>query len=331
MAIIGYAAALEQFHPDDLLRYCLLAEKSGFKGVMAADHFQPWVPQQGHSAFVWSWMAALGATTEHMTFGPGVTCPSFRYHPAIVAQAAATQAAMTPGRFWLGLGSGEALNEHVFGGYWPEPHVRLQMMQEAVGIIKKLFTGKVARHDDGKYFSMERVKLWTLPETPAPILVATAGPVTAEWTGQQCDGIITPGAGLDKLRMLLGKFADGARKAGKDPASMPKMLQLHMSWAETYEEALQNALTEWPNGGMPFPKQDIRSPEDFAEIAKLVRPENYKNRMLISADLEEHRNYIQQFIDLGFDEIHVHNVGRNQEQFIKVFGEQIIPQLRPAV
>ncbi|HMO58562.1 MAG TPA: TIGR03557 family F420-dependent LLM class oxidoreductase [Roseiflexaceae bacterium] len=330
MVTIGYAAALEQFDPSELLDYSILAEQHGFGGVMAADHFQPWVPQQGHSAFVWSWMAALGARTERMTFGPGVTCPSFRYHPAIVAQAAATQAAMTPGRFWLGLGSGEALNEHVFGGYWPEPHIRLQMMQEAIGIIKKLFSGKVARHDDGKYFKMERVKLWTLPERPVPILVATAGPITAEWTGQQCDGIITPGAGLDKLRMLLGKFADGARKAGKDPATMPKMLQLHMSWAETAEEALHNALTEWPNGGMPFPKQDIRSPEDFAEIAKLVRPENYKNRMLISADLEEHRRYIQQFIDLGFDEIHVHNVGRNQEQFIRVFGEQIIPQLRPA-
>ena len=331
MTIIGYAAALEQFHPAELLQYSALAERHGFGGVMAADHFQPWVPQQGHSAFVWSWMAALGAMTERMTFGPGVTCPSFRYHPAIVAQAAATQAALTPGRFWLGLGSGEALNEHVFGGYWPEPHVRLQMMQEAIGIIKKLFTGKVARHDDGKYFRMERVRLWTLPEQPAPILVATAGPVTAEWTGVQCDGIITPGASLEKLRMLLGKFSVGARQAGKDPAVMPKMLQLHLSWAETYEEALQNALTEWPNGGMPFPKQDIRSPEDFAEIARLVRAENYKNRMVISADLEDHRRALQQFVDLGFDEIHIHNVGRNQQQFIEVFGSQVIPQLRPAV
>ena len=331
MTIIGYAAALEQFHPAELLQYSALAERHGFGGVMAADHFQPWVPQQGHSAFVWSWMAALGAMTERMTFGPGVTCPSFRYHPAIVAQAAATQAALTPGRFWLGLGSGEALNEHVFGGYWPEPHVRLQMMQEAIGIIKKLFTGKVARHDDGKYFRMERVRLWTLPEQPAPILVATAGPVTAEWTGVQCDGIITPGASLEKLRMLLGKFSVGARQAGKDPATMPKMLQLHLSWAETYEEALQNALTEWPNGGMPFPKQDIRSPEDFAEIARLVRAENYKNRMVISADLEDHRRALQQFVDLGFDEIHIHNVGRNQQQFIEVFGSQVIPQLRPAV
>jgi G6PDH family F420-dependent oxidoreductase len=327
MTIIGYAAALEQFPPTELLNYSILAEQHGFKGVMAADHFQPWVPQQGNNAFVWSWMAALGQASTALTFGPGVTCPSFRFHPAIVAQAAATQAAMTPGRFWLGLGSGEALNEHVVGGVWPEPHVRLKMMQEAIEIIKKLFSGKVARHDDGKYFTMERVRLWTLPEKPAPIYVATAGPITAKWTGENCDGFITPGASIEKLKGLLDAFEKGARGVGKDPSTMPKLLQIHLSWADTYEQALQNALTEWPNGGMPFPKADIRSPEDFAEIAKLVRPENYKNRMLISPDLDEHRANLQQFVDLGFDEIHVHNVGRNQEQFIKAFGEQVIPTL----
>jgi coenzyme F420-dependent glucose-6-phosphate dehydrogenase len=327
MTIIGYAAALEQFHPNELLRYSQLAEQHGFKGIMAADHFQPWVPQQGHNAFVWSWMSSLGSTTKSMTFGPGVTCASFRYHPAVVAQAAATLGAMFPGRFWLGLGSGEALNEHVVGGVWPEPHVRLKMMQEATDIIKKLLSGKVARHDNGQYFTMERVRLWTLPEQPVPIYIATAGPITAKWTGEHCDGFITPGAGIEKLKGLLDAFEKGARGVGKDPATMPKLLQLHMSWAETYEEALQNALTEWPNGGMAFPKQDIRSPEDFAEMAKLVRPENYKNRMLISADLDEHRAAIQQFADLGFDEIHVHNVGRNQEQFITAFGQQVIAKL----
>src|SRR5512145_2301128 len=327
MAVIGYAAALEQFHPTELLRYSVLAEDHGFRAVMAADHFQPWVPQQGHSAFVWSWMGALGASTRSLAFGPGVACPSFRYHPAIVAQAAASLAAMFPGRFWLGLGSGEALNEHVVGGVWPEPHVRLKMMQEAIDIIKKLFSGDIARHDSGEYFTMERVRLWTLPAQPVPIYVATAGPVTAKWAGQHCDGLITPGAGIEKLRGLLDKFTEGARAAGRDPAQMPKLLQLHLSWAETYEIAMQNALTEWPNGGMAFSKQDIRSPEDFAQIARLVRPENYKDRMLISPDIDEHRAYIQQFIDLGFDEIHIHNVGRNQEQFIRVFGEQVIPKL----
>jgi coenzyme F420-dependent glucose-6-phosphate dehydrogenase len=326
MAIIGYAAALEQFHPTELLGYCALAEEHGFGGVMAADHFQPWVPQQGNSSFVWSWMAALGATTRALTFGPGVTCPSFRYHPAIVAQAAATQAVLTPGRFWLGLGSGEALNEHVVGGVWPEPPVRLEMLTEAIEIIQRLFSGKKVRYS-GKHFKMESVRLYTRPESPPPIFVATTGPQTAEMTGRTCDGIITPGASVEKLKGILERFEKGAREAGRDPSNMPKLLQLHMSWAETYEDALQNALTEWPNGGMAFPKQDIRSPDDFAEMAKLVRPENYKNRMLISPDLDEHRAYIQQFVDLGFDEIHVHNVGRNQEQFIKAFGERVIAKV----
>jgi coenzyme F420-dependent glucose-6-phosphate dehydrogenase len=328
MAIIGYAAALEQFHPTELLEYSQLAEQNGFGAVMAADHFQPWVPQQGHNAFVWSWMSSLGSTTKDLTFGPGVTCPSFRYHPSTVAQAAATLGAMFPGRFWLGLGSGEALNERVVGGEWPEPHVRLKMMQEAVDIIKKLFTGKHIRHDNGKYFKIERVKMWTLPEQPVPIYIATAGPITAKWTGEQCDGIITPGASHEKLKKILDAFEKGALAAGKDPAKMPKLLQLHMSWAPTYEEALQNALVEWPNGGMAFPKQDIRSPEDFAEMAKLVRPENYKNRMLITPDWDEHREYIQGFVDLGFDEIHVHNVGRNQAEFITEFNKNVIAKLK---
>ena len=231
MAIIGYAAALEQFHPTELLEYSQLAEHHGFEGVMAADHFQPWVPSQGHNALVWTWMAALGATTKSLTFGPGVTCPSFRYHPAIVAQAAATQGAMTPGRFWLGLGTGEALNEHFVGGHWPEAHVRLKMLQEAIGIIRQLLTGNIATHDGGKYFKMERVKMWTVPDphNPVPIYVATAGPIAAKWAGANCDGFITPGAGLHKLKMLLGKFAEGAMSVGKDAKSMPKLLQLHMS------------------------------------------------------------------------------------------------------
>src|SRR5947208_13119579 len=217
MAQIGYAAMLEQFHPRELVDLCAKAEAAGFSGVMAADHVQPWTPQQGNAAFVWSFMAAAAEHTRG-DIGPGVTCPSFRSHPAIIAQAAATMGAMYPGRFWLGLGSGEALNERVVGGVWPEPHVRLKMMQEAIDIIKKLFGGKIARHDDGEYFTMERVRLWTLPEQPVPIYVATAGPVTAKWTGQYCDGLITPGASHEKLRMLIEGFEEGARASGRHPS-----------------------------------------------------------------------------------------------------------------
>jgi len=130
--------------------------------------------------------------------------------------------------------------------------------------------------------------------------------------------------------MLFERFEKGAREAGKDPGSMPKLLQIHISWAPTYEEALDNAMREWPNGGMNFPKQDIKNPEDFAAMAKLVRPENFKNRVLISSDLDEHAAHVQKFVDMGFDEVHLHNVGRNQSEFIRAFGESVLPQLRLA-
>ncbi|HEX7106538.1 MAG TPA: TIGR03557 family F420-dependent LLM class oxidoreductase [Acidothermaceae bacterium] len=324
-AHIGYAAMLEQFHPTEVVELSALAERSGFTGVMAADHFQPWVPQQGQAAFVWNVLTALGERTEG-DMGPGVTCPSFRFHPAMVAQASATLEAMYPGRFWLGLGSGEALNEHVVGGYWPEPAERLKRMWEAIEIIQKLFTGKDVKHS-GQYFTLETSRLWTMPAAPPPIYIATSGPITAKRTGKTCDGIITPGATVDKISGLLAKFDEGAREAGKDPSAMPKILQLHLSWAPTDEEALANAVTEWPNGGMKFPKQDIRSPFDFEQMAKLVRPEDFDGRMLISSDLDAHREEIQKFLDLGVDRVYLHNVGRNQKEWIEAFGRDVLPRL----
>lgn len=325
----GYAAMLEQFHPTECVELTALAEQHGFSGCMAADHFQPWVPQQGQAAFVWNVLSAVGAATEG-DLGPGVTCPSFRFHPAIVAQAAATLEAMYPGRSWLGLGTGEALNEHVVPGYWPEAGERSLRMWEAIELIRKLFDASLAGKDvkhDGRFFTMESTRLWTMPEQAPPILVATAGPINAKKTGRFADGIITVGAPLEKIEGLFAKFAEGAREAGKDPDTMPKVLQLHMSWAATDEEALANALTEWPNGGMKFPKADIRSPHDFAQMAKLVRPEDFEGRMVISSDPDEHRAYIQKFVDLGFDRVYLHNVGRNQAEWIEVFGREVLPKL----
>jgi G6PDH family F420-dependent oxidoreductase len=233
---------------------------------------------------------------------------------------------MYPGRFWLGLGAGEALNEHVIGGEWPEIGIRSAMMFEAIEVINKLFTGKVVKHD-GDYFTLESARLYTIPEERVPVYVATAGPVNARRTGKYADGIITVGAADEKINMLWGKFREGATEAGKDASAMKTQLQVHVSWAPTQAEAEANALNEWPNGGMPFPKQDIKNPEDFANMAKLVRIENFKDRMLISADLEEHAAQIQRFVEMGFDEIYLHNVGRDQSAFISTFGEQVLPRL----
>ena len=326
MGTFGYAASFEQFHPSDLLRYCQQAERVGFRAVMASDHFHPWVPSQGQSAFVWSWMGALGATTE-LRFGTGVTPPGYRYHPAIIAQAAATLEAMYPGRFYLGLGAGEALNEHIVGDYWPEAPVRLERLMEAIEIIQSLFTGKVIKHR-GTHFNVESARLYTLPEAPPPIYVATSGPIMAGRTGRFTDGLITVGAADERLRNLVDRFEKGAREAGKDPSRMPRIIQVKVSYAATVEAATEAAVKEWPNGGMAFPKADIRNPEDFEAMAKLVGPQHYKNRVLLAPDLGEHTAHLQHFIDLGFDEVYVHNVGRNQDEFIRAYGEEVVPNLR---
>jgi coenzyme F420-dependent glucose-6-phosphate dehydrogenase len=325
MSVVGYAASFEQFHPTDLLRYARRAEAQGFDAVMASDHFHPWVPSQGHSAFVWSWMGALGVETK-LKFGTGVTPPGYRYHPAILAQAACTLEAMYPGRFYLGLGAGEALNEHITGEYWPEPAVRLERLAESIEIIQQLFTGKVVKYR-GQHFNVESARIYTRPETPPPIYVATAGPIQSYRTGKAVDGLITVGAAEEKLNMLMDRFTRGAIEAGKDPSKMPKMIQLKVSYAETAEKAMEYAIQEWPNGGMAFPKGDIRNPEDFEAMAKLVKPEHYKNRVLTTPDLDEHCIYVQHFIDLGFDEVYIHNVGRNQEEFIDLYGMSVIPRL----
>ncbi|HEY7701468.1 MAG TPA: TIGR03557 family F420-dependent LLM class oxidoreductase [Candidatus Limnocylindrales bacterium] len=329
MTAIGYAAMLEQFHPTDLLDWCAQAEAAGFEaGFMVSEHFHPWTPQQGQSAFAWSFMGALGQRTS-LKFGTAVTCPGFRYHPAVIAHAAATLGAMYPGRFYLGLGAGEALNEHVIGGPWPEIGIRSAMMFESIEIINKLFTGKVVKHQ-GEHFTLESARLYTIPpeDQRVPVYVATAGPINAKKTGRFADGIITVGAADEKIQMLWDKYEEGAKEAGKDVTTSPKLLQIHVSWARTDDEAVQNAVTEWPNGGMPFPKQDIKNPEDFAAMAKLVRPEDFKNRVLMTSDLEAHTAHIQHYVDMGFDEIHLHNVGRNQAEFIDVFGTEVLPNLR---
>jgi G6PDH family F420-dependent oxidoreductase len=224
---------------------------------------------------------------------------------------------MYPGRFYLGLGAGEALNEHVVAPVWPEVPIRSAMMFESIEVITKLFSGEVVRHK-GEYFTLERAKLYTRPpdDQRVPIYVATAGPVNAKKTGKFADGLITVGAADDKMEMIWGKFEDGRKEVGKEPGG-PKLLQLHISWDRTEEAAVQSALVEWPNGGMAFfPKQDIKNPEDFA------------NRVLISSDLEVHARHLQHYVDMGYDEIHLHNVGRNQAEFIEVFGREVLPTLR---
>ena len=218
---IGYAAMLEQFHPTEAVALSRATPRAtGFSGVMAADHFQPWVPQQGQSAFVWNVLAAIGERTKG-DIGPGVTAPTFRWHPAMVAQASATLAAMYPGRHWLGLGSGEALNEHIVGPYWPEAPERINRMFEAIEIIKQAVQphpspGKDVKHA-GQYYKLESTRLWTMPEVAPEILVATAGPVTAKRAGKTVDGLITVGAPLEKIERPVRQVRRGRPRGRQGP------------------------------------------------------------------------------------------------------------------
>ena len=328
-ARVGYAAMLEQFPPREVVELASEAERHGFSGVMAADHYQPWLPQQGQASFVWNVLSALGQTTAG-DLGTGVTAPTFRWHPAMVAQASATLAALYPGRHWLGLGSGEAISEHVVGGYWPEAPERIDRMFEAVDIIRKLFASGLARRDvrhEGRYYRLESTRLWTMPEQAPPILVAASGPVTARRAGRTVDGLVTEESSPERLAALLARFDEGAREAGRDPRSLTRVLRLHVSWAPTDEEAVANALAEWPNLGLRAPKSDIRSPYELEQLARLVRPEHLEGRLLATSDLAAHRAHLASYLDLGFDRVYVHNVGRNQREFLAAFGRDVLPGL----
>lgn len=329
---IGYAAALEQYDPREAVQLSALAHTHGFSGVVCADAAQPFLPAQGEASFVWNVISAIGGVTEG-ELGVGAIAPTYRWHPALVAQASATLAALYPERHWLALGSGEAISEHIVGGYWPEPAERINRLFDAVALIKKLFSSGVSGRDvkhDGPWYRLESSRLWTFPAVAPEILIATAGPITAKRAGQQADGLLLDSVPFDKVPLLLQRFADGSREAGRDRHHRAHhAVRIHLSWAATEQEAMANALAEWPLAGMRFAKSDIRSPFDMQQIAALVRSEDFDDRMLISSDPDQHRAVIQRYLDLGISRISLHNVGRNQEEFLSVFGRDVIPRLSP--
>jgi G6PDH family F420-dependent oxidoreductase len=252
-------------------------------------------------------------------------------HPAAIAQASATIASLYPGRHWLALGAGEALNEHVTGGYWPEAPERIARMFDAIEVIRKLFastsgTPRPVRHH-GSHFELESAQLWTAPATPPRILVATAGPVAAKRAGRAADGILTIGTSHDKAAELVGRFDDGLKEAGRQRGETLRVVRVDLSWAPTDEQAMSNALAEWPLAGLRFPRSDVRSPSDFEQLARMVRPDDFEGRMLVSSDPDLHRAHLQRFVDLGVDRIHLHNAGPDQREFIEVFARDVLPKV----
>jgi probable non-F420 flavinoid oxidoreductase len=318
MTVVGWHASHEQIPPSALLRAARLAEEAGFHAAMSSDHFSPWGERQGESGFAWSWLGAAMATTS-LPFGI-VNAPGQRYHPAIVAQAAATLAEMFPGRFWVALGTGEASNEHITGQGWPSKDVRTRRLAECVEIIRALLAGDEVSHDG--LVKVDRARLHTLPSETPPLFGAAVSAATAHLVGSWADGMITVNQEADALRDVLDSF-DAGGGAGK-----PRYLQVHVSWADSDDAALAIAHDQWrTNVFAPPVCWDLESTSHFDEAARFVRPDDVRRSVLVSSDLSWLCDRLVELVELGFDGVWIHHVGKEQERFIEACGDQLVPIL----
>jgi coenzyme F420-dependent glucose-6-phosphate dehydrogenase len=318
MTKISYHASHEQFKPSRLLNLSIMAEQAGFKGVLSSDHFHPWSTEQGQSGFAWSWLGAAMAKTN-ITFGV-VNAPGQRYHPAIIAQAAATLAEMFPERFWVALGSGQAINERITGTYWPTKTQRNERLRECVEIIRALWDGETVNYEG--YVTVDEAKLYTRPVQPPLIVGAAITTETAGWVGSWADAMITVSHPIEQLKKMIEAFQLGGGE------NKPLKLKLQLSYAPSEQEALQGAFKEWKTNIFQSKLlSELHTPEQFEVAAEFFEPEIMKEHVKISSDPGQHVKWINEFIDLGFEEIILHNVNTNQEQFIDIFGNKVLPEL----
>lgn len=318
MPLIGYHASHEQVDPGALLEAVREAEQAGFSAAMCSDHLAPWGRRQGQSGHAWSWLgAALEATS--LPFGV-VTAPVQRYHPAVSAQAIATLATMYPGRFWAALGSGEAINEHVTGDQWPRKGVRDARLLESVDIIQRLLEGEEVSADG--LIRVDRARLWSLPEQPPLLIGAAVSEETARTVGGWADGLITVNQPVDVLEKVVAAFRE-------DGGDKPVYLQVHLSWADTEERAAEIAYDQWRTNVFGAALAwNLETPDQFDEAARFVRAEDVQEAILVSSDTEQHISRLSQYAEIGFDQIYLHHVGQEQTEFIRVFGEHVIPAFR---
>ncbi|GIJ28090.1 LLM class F420-dependent oxidoreductase [Micromonospora qiuiae] len=320
MTAIGFHASHEQIHPRALLEAVIHAERVGFDTAMCSDHFAPWSERQGHSGFAWSWLgSALQATG--LSFGV-VNAPGQRYHPAVIAQAIGTLGAMYPGRFWAALGSGEAANEHITGDVWPRKEVRNARLRECVEIIRALLHGEEISHDG--LVRVDRARLWSRPEQPPALVGAAVSVETARWCAEWADGLITVNAPTEHLRRMI----DAYRSAG---GRGPLHLQVHLSWAPAQAEAEAIAYDQWRSNVFAPPVcWDLTTPEHFDVVSAEVPMARLAEVVNISADLGRHVGWLEEYVELGFDQIALHHVGQDQRPFLDAFGDRVLPKLRRA-
>ena len=318
MTIIGFHASHEQVDPATLLAAVQRAEAAGFDAAMCSDHLAPWSERQGQSGFAWSWLGAALATTG-LRLGV-VSAPGQRYHPAIIAQASATLAQMFPGRFWAALGAGENANEHVTGDPWPIKEVRDARLLEVVEVIRRLHAGEEVTHHG--LVTVDRARVWTLPDTPPPLIGPAVTVATARRAAGWADGLITINQDHDVLREIIHVYREAGGRG-------PLALQVHVSWAPTQGEAEAIAVDQWRSNVFPPPVcWDLATPEHFDIASRHVRPDDVAQAVRISADLGRHAAWLAEYAALGFDEIYVHHVGQEQAPFIDEFGAHVLPQVR---
>ena len=314
---LGYWLSSEEHPPRRLVELAVAAERTGFRTAMISDHYHPWVEAQGQAPFVWGVLGAIGQATSELEVGTGVTAPILRLHPAIVAQAAATAACLLPGRFFLGLGSGERLNEHVTGQHWPSAGARREMLEEAVGIILKLFEGGTVNHR-GTHFTVEGARLFTLPDEPPPLYLAASGKRSAALAGKVADGFIGVVPSPDHVDAF---EANGG--AGK-----PRLAQLHVCVDEDEVAARRTALRYWPQSALEGTAlTELPRPQEFEQVAALVSEDQVAEAVVCGTDVERHLEAIAEFAAAGFDTVYVHGVGPDQEAFLRFYEAEVMPRV----
>lgn len=312
----GFTLSSEEFGPRELIELAVRADEAGFDFATVSDHFHPWTSTQGHSPFVWSTLGGAFSRTTRLPIGTGVTCPIIRIHPAVIAQASATTAVLAGDRFFLGVGTGEALNEHITGARWPRIEERQQMLIEAISIIRALWTGETVDHA-GTYYSVDNARIFTAPDTPPQIIVAAGGEGTAKLAAEHGDGMWVTSPDADVVRAYRDNGGTG-----------PIYGQVTVCWAATEEEGRETALRIWPTAGFPGQlNQDLPTPTHFEQVSELVTADRVAQRVAAGPDVEAHVGAVRPFLDAGFTHIHFHQVGQQQEEFIRFWLDELHPAL----
>jgi G6PDH family F420-dependent oxidoreductase len=315
---VGYALSSEEHGPSDLVRNAVLAEQAGFDFVMVSDHFHPWIDRQGNSPFVWAVIGGIATATDRIEVGTGVTCPTIRIHPAILAHASATAAAMLPGRFVFGVGTGENLNEHVLGDKWPPSATRREMLDEAIHIIRELWSGDEVSYE-GTYYIVENARLYTRPDEPPPIAIAASGPESAELAGRVGDALVATAPNDD----VIGAFGTNGGRA------KPMYGQVTMAWDTSAARARRTAFEWWPTVAVPGELTvELPCPAHFEQAVENVAEADVAERIVCGPDAKRHLEAIGEYLDAGFDHVYIHQVGPDQAGFLEFAERKLLPELK---